>query len=450
MLTKLALPCLRGAGLLHPALAPTRASSACLVGAAADTATYVADTATALVAAADATVSIDDLGNDIFIFLAASVLVVPLSRVLNVTPVLGFLALGCGIGPYGLGLFGNSEADLQLGDLGIVFLLFIEGLQLSPDRLKKLGSFFKLGLAQFLLTIAAITAANLYLGPQILPFAERFIPLDDSIVRPILTTPVLAFCLAGAGALSSSAFVLPELKAKGWEERAEGTAALTVLLLQDIAVAPLLVILPLLAGSGPSSGVDLGILVAKGTFGFGLVLAAGSVVLRQIFAIVAATQSSETFVAATLLVAIGMGVAAEDLGLSTTTGAFAAGVLLAGSQYRQQIEADIKPFEGILLGIFFMTAGANLDPALCVAEWPTLLSGILAFLGAKLGLLLPSCDASLQTPGCEQAPSSACSSASAPSLSASRAPSCERRLFTRQAVNRRLRLRPHARRGDPR
>lgn len=347
----------------------------------------MADAATALVAAAEETISLDDLGNDIFIFLAASVLVVPLSRVLNVTPVLGFLALGCGIGPYGLGLFGNSEADLQLGDLGIVFLLFIEGLQLSPDRLKKLGSFFKLGLAQFLLTIAAITAANLYLGPQILPFAERFIPLDDSIVRPILTTPVLAFCLAGAGALSSSAFVLPELKAKGWEERAEGTAALTVLLLQDIAVAPLLVILPLLAGSGPSSGADLGILVAKGTFGFGLVLAAGSVVLRQIFAIVAATQSSETFVAAALLVAIGMGVAAEDLGLSTTTGAFAAGVLLAGSQYRQQIEADIKPFEGILLGIFFMTAGANLDPALCLQEWPTLLSGIIAFLGAKLAIL---------------------------------------------------------------
>ena len=131
MLTK--LPLLR---LHHPALAPARSSSTCLldahtatalVGAAADTATYVADTATTLVAAAEATVSLDALGNDIFIFLAASVLVVPLCRQLNVTPVLGFLTLGCAIGPYGLGLFGNSEADLQLGDLGIVFLLFIEG-----------------------------------------------------------------------------------------------------------------------------------------------------------------------------------------------------------------------------------------------------------------------------------------------------------------------------------
>ena len=325
--------------------------------------------------------------SDIFTFLAASVLVVPLSRTLNITPVLGFLVLGCAIGPYGLSLFSNSEADTLLGDFGIVFLLFIEGLQLSPDRLQKLGGFFKLGLAQFLLTIAAITAANLYLGPQILPLAERLIPLDDSIVRPILTTPVLAFCLAGAGALSSSAFVLPVLKQKGWEERPEGTAALAVLLLQDLAVAPLLVVLPLLAGAGPQSSADLGVLVAKGTIGFGGVLVVGSVVLRQIFKTVAAAQSSETFVAAALLVAIGMGMAAEELGLSTTTGAFAAGVLLAGSPYRQQIEADIKPFEGILLGIFFMTAGANLDPALCVTEWPTLLSGILAFLGAKVAIL---------------------------------------------------------------
>jgi len=147
------------------------------------------------------------------------------------------------------------------------------------------------------------------------------------------------------------------------------------------------VILPLVAGSGPQSALELGELVAKATFGFGGVLVAGAVVLRRIFAFVAASQSSETFVAATLLVAIGMGVAADELGLSTTTGAFAAGVLLAGSQYRQQIEADIKPFEGILLGIFFMTAGANLDPMLCIQEWPTLVSGIVAFLAAKLGLL---------------------------------------------------------------
>ena len=116
MLTKLALPCLRGAGLLRPSLGPARASCNCVLDVPTAALIDLLDVpTTALVAAADQTVSLDALGSDIFIFLAASVLVVPLSRVLNVTPVLGFLALGCGIGPYGLGLFGNSEADLQLG-----------------------------------------------------------------------------------------------------------------------------------------------------------------------------------------------------------------------------------------------------------------------------------------------------------------------------------------------
>ena len=185
-----------------------------------------------MISAAASSGELDAFGGDIFTFLAASVLIAPLSRVLGVTPVLLFLALGCAIGPFGLGLFSNSEADLQLGDFGIDFLLFIEGLQLSPDRLQKLGGYFNLGLAQFLLTIAAITAANLYLGPQILETAERFIRLDDATVRLVLTTPVVAFTLASAGALSSSAFVLPVLKEKGWEERPDGTAALAVLLLQ--------------------------------------------------------------------------------------------------------------------------------------------------------------------------------------------------------------------------
>ena len=335
--------------------------------------------------AAEETVKLSTLGTDLFIFLAASVLVVPASRLLNVTPVLGFLALGCAIGPYGLGLFSDTEADIELGDFGILFLLFIEGLNLSPARIKKLGSFFQLGVAQVLASIGFIFASTLLIGPQLLPGLERFIPLDDALLRPVLSSPVEAFAIAAAGALSSSAFVLPVLKQKGWESRADGTAALAVLLLQDLAVAPLLIILQL-NGGGPDAE-PLGILVAKATFGFGGVVAVGSVLLRQIFNIVAASKSTETFVAAALLVAVGMGAAAEQLGLSSSTGAFAAGVLLAGSQYRAQIEADIKPFEGILLGVFFMTAGANLDPALCVREWPTLATGVLAFIGVKATVL---------------------------------------------------------------
>ena len=348
-----------------------------------------------LVRTSNARMALETLGHDLIIFLAASVLVVPVSTFLKVTPVLGFLVLGCTIGPHGLGLFSNTEADIELGDFGILFLLFIEGLNLSPDRLEKLGSFFQLGVSQMLLSISFFFFSILFLGPQLLTFFELFIPLDDELLRPILSSPVTAFCIAAAGALSSSAFALPVLKEKGWEGRADGIAALAVLLLQDLAVAPLLVIIPLLAGSGPQDNFSLGLLVAKATFGFGGVLALGSVVLRQLFEVVASSRSSETFVAATLLVAVGMGAIAEELGLSTTTGAFAAGVLLAGTKFRAAIEADIKPFEGILLGVFFLTAGATLDPALVLREWPTLFTGIVIFILVKAGLLLVAGEVSL-------------------------------------------------------
>jgi Kef-type K+ transport system membrane component KefB len=328
-----------------------------------------------------------NLGGDVLVFLAASVFVVPASRYLKITPVLGFLALGATIGPHGLGLIANSEADLELGDFGILFLLFAEGLNLSPERIKSLGSFFSLGAAQLLISIGVFFFGTLLGGPLILPAVEQLVPLDDALVRPILERPVEAFCIAAAGALSSSAFVLPVLKEKGWEEKPDGTAALSILLLQDLAVAPLLVLLPIAAGSGPQDAQALGLLVAKATFGFGGVLALGSVLLRRVFQLVASSQSTESFVAATLLVALGMGAAAQALGLSSTTGAFAAGVLLAGSRFRAQIEADIKPFEGILLGVFFLTAGATLDPAVCLQEWPTLLTGIVAFLGVKFSVL---------------------------------------------------------------
>jgi Kef-type K+ transport system membrane component KefB/Ca2+-binding EF-hand superfamily protein/voltage-gated potassium channel Kch len=333
--------------------------------------------------------SIEVLGHDIFIFLAASVVVVPLSRALNVTPVLGFLALGCLIGPYGIELFQNSEADLELGDFGILFLLFNEGLALSPSRIRKLTSFGKMGLGQLLLSINLFFFGTILGGPFVLQIADQMgFPLDDTLLRPILSSPVQAFCIASAGALSSSAFVLPVLKAKEWEDKPEGIASLSILLLQDLAVAPLLVILPLLAGLGPQTSTELAVLVAKATFGFGAVLALGSVILNYVFEIVAAARSTETFVAAALLVAVGMGQLADWLGLSATTGAFAAGVLLAGNRYRPQIQADIKPFEGILLGIFFLTAGANLDPTLVLEEWPTLLTGVVAFIATKTAILL--------------------------------------------------------------
>jgi Kef-type K+ transport system membrane component KefB len=286
-----------------------------------------------------------ELGRDVLTFLAVSVIVVPLSQWLKVTPVLGFLVVGCLLGPNCLGVFANSEANLELGDFGILFLLFSEGLNLSPDRLGALRQFSGYGLFQIMASMMLFFFGILWGGPLVINYIAPVLHMDDFVVQ-IFSSPAEAFCIAAAGALSSSAFIFPVIKAKKWEDRPEGIAALSILLLQDVAVAPLLVILPIIAGAGPQTWSEVAILAAKATVGFGAVLTAGSFVIRYVFDVVAAARSTETFVAAALLVALGMGQVAEFLGLSATTGAFAAGVLLASNRYRAQIKADIRPFEG--------------------------------------------------------------------------------------------------------
>lgn len=184
-----------------------------------------------------------------------------------------------------------------------------------------------------------LTAAILAGGPELL---ERFLPLDAGLIN--IHVPSEAFVLAIAGTLSTSAFVFPVLKEKGWQAEESGKAATSILLLQDLAVAPLLVLLPFIVGQGVTDPNALLELTAKATLGFGAVLAAGSVVLRYLFALVAGTRSTETFVALCLLVSVGMGVVAKSCGLTDTAGAFAAGVLLANSNYRAQIQADTLPF----------------------------------------------------------------------------------------------------------
>ena len=339
------------------------------------------------------------VGHDLIIFLTICVVAAPLSTALNISPVLLYLAFGLVSGPHGMGILrGNEEVGFELGDFGILFLLFVEGLNLSPERLRELGSFFSLGATQLLLSVGVIFFGLFLGGPLLFQVVSNpNVPIDPLLVQ-LLEQPVVAFAIAAAGALSSSAFVLPILKEKGWEDRPDGIAALSILLLQDLAVAPLLVILPLIAnveggvsaagdGGGGADPIVLGILAFKATVVFGAVLALASVALRRVFQVVASSRSSQSFVAASLLVAVGMGVVSDFLGLSSTTGAFAAGVLLAESGYRAQIEADIQPFEGILLGVFFITAGSALDPHTVIDCWPTLLVGIMSFLLIKFGVI---------------------------------------------------------------
>lgn len=321
---------------------------------------------------------LESIGRDLLVFLAASVLVTPVATALGVTPILGYLLAGALLGPHGFDVFANSKADVELGDFGILFLLFSEGLEVSSSRLKKLANYLPLGLAQISLCTGILTAAILLGGPE---FLERFLPLDGGLIN--IHNPSEALILALAGTLSTSAFVFPVLKEREWEEEESGQAATSILLLQDLAVAPLLVLLPYVVGQGPTDYTAIGFLTAKATLGFGLVVYVGSYVLRKLFELVARARSTETFVALCLLVSVGMGAIAQSLGLTDTAGAFAAGVLLANTNYRAQIQADILPFKGILLGIFFMDAGSSFDTDLVLSEWPTVLTGALSLIFLK-------------------------------------------------------------------
>jgi Kef-type K+ transport system membrane component KefB len=292
---------------------------------------------------------LDSVGQDLLIFLFSSVVVTLGSTALNISPILGYLVAGALLGPHGLDVFSNAKADVELGDFGILFLLFSEGLEVSSARLKKLSNYLPLGFAQISLTTGVITAAILLGAPQ---FLDRFLPLDEGFID--IRNPTEAVVLALAGTLSTSAFIFPVLKERGWEGENSGQAATSILLLQDLFVAPLLVVLPYVVGQGPTDFVAIGFLTAKAAIGFGLVMYVGSFLLQRLFGVVAQTRSTETFVALSLLVSVGMGAVAQSLGLTDTAGAFAAGVLLANTNFRAQIQADVLPFKGILLGIFFM------------------------------------------------------------------------------------------------
>lgn len=244
------------------------------------------------------------IGRDLLVFLTASVIVTPLSQSLGITPILGYLILGALLGPNAMDIFSNTKADVELGDFGILFLLFSEGLEVTSSRLKKLANYIPLGLAQISLT-AGVLSAGILSAPE---FLERFIPLDGGLIN--IHNPIEALILALAGTLSTSAFVFPVLKEKEWEDEKSGEAATSVLLLQDLAVAPLLVLLPFVAGQGVGDGGStysaVAFLTLKATLGFGSVIVLGSYLLSKIFTLVAKAKSTETFVALCLLVSVGM------------------------------------------------------------------------------------------------------------------------------------------------
>lgn len=307
---------------------------------------------------------------DVILFLAAAGVVVPLFHRIRVSPVLGFLIAGVLIGPYGFGALAerfswaavlsveDPELMAFLGEFGVVFLLFMIGLELSWERLKALRTLvFGLGAAQLALCAAALTGLALLLAPG-LPGAL-----------------VIGLALA----MSSTAIVLPVLASQGRSDSATGQAALGVLLFQDIAVAPMLIGVDI-AGRGGSLGeavTSLGIAV-----GALVVLAVVlRLVLRPLMHTVAASRNLELFLAACLLIVIAAGLAAAGAGLSMALGAFVAGVLLGDTEYQHAAESAVEPFRGLLLGLFFVAVGVGLDLSL-IAREPLVVLGLAAALTA--------------------------------------------------------------------
>jgi CPA2 family monovalent cation:H+ antiporter-2 len=312
------------------------------------------------------------------LFLGVAGVVVPLFRRLRINPVLGFLVAGMAIGPNVLGRldafvpinapFLTGEGIAPVAAFGVVFLLFNIGLELSLERLLLLRRFvFGLGTLQVVVCSAALFGAARLCG---------------------LSTPA-SVVLGLALALSSTAVTVPVLAEKKRLNITSGRAIFSVLLFQDLLVAPLLFVISLFSEES-AGGVDIFWTFAPALLGVALIVGAGRLLLRPLFQLVASAKSTELFMAACLLVAIGSGVIAASSGLSMALGAFIAGLLLAETEYRRAVEVAIDPFKGLLLGLFFVSVGASLDPLQVVAHPVTTIGlavGIIAIKAPLTGAL---------------------------------------------------------------
>ena len=326
-------------------------------------------------------------GHEIFVFkdalilLATAAVVAPVFHRLKLSPVLAFLAMGALLGPNGLGQLAEhsrivawvavtgEERIAYLGDLGIVFLLFFIGLELSLRRLITMRRLvFGLGGLQVIVTALVIGLAARWLG------------------QPGPSALIIGLCLA----LSSTAIVMELLSSQRRMMRTTGRTSFAVLLAQDLAVVPLLFLIGAMGGrEGPSVAEGLAVALVEAVIAVAVIVLVGRLVLKPLLRLAAETDNPEFFMAASLLIAVGSGVIASLAGLSMALGAFIAGLLLAETEYRRAIEAMVDPFRGLLLGVFFFSVGMHIDLAF-IWQQPLLVAG--AFAGmilVKAVLLAP-------------------------------------------------------------
>ncbi|MFW2372616.1 MAG: monovalent cation:proton antiporter-2 (CPA2) family protein [Gammaproteobacteria bacterium] len=278
---------------------------------------------------------------DIIVLLMSAVIAVPLFQTVKLGAVPGFLVAGIIVGPYGLGLINNIEEISQLAEIGVVLLLFVIGIELKPSRLWLMRHLvFGLGTLQVLLTGSIISILIHYF-------------MDVPSQSAILIGPALA--------LSSTAFVLQLLTEQKALNSQYGRGSFAILLMQDLAVVPLLALVPLLAMKDLSLGEDVGVAMLESMLILAMVVLGGRYILHPVLNRVANAENSEVFTASAVLIVLGTSVITEHIGLSMAMGAFLAGLLISDSAYRHQVVAEIQPFRGLLLGLFFMSMGMSLN-----------------------------------------------------------------------------------------
>jgi len=306
-----------------------------------------------------------DLGHAI-VLLTAAVVAVPLFRKLGLGAVLGYLSAGLLVGPSGLGLFRDPQAILHVAELGVVLFLFLIGLEMRPARLWALrGEIFGLGLVQVLVCGLALTATGMAFG----------------------WSATVAFVGGMGFVLSSTAVIMKMLDERGETPTPAGQRAVSILLFEDLSIVPLLALVAFLAlargGDEVVAARPAWVPVAVALGSVALLVAAGRWALNAMFRVVASLGGRDVMTAAALLVVLGSAAFLEWGGLSMAMGAFLAGVLLSESTFRHQLEADIEPFRGLLLGLFFLSVGMSLDLGVIAGDWGRVAAGVAAFMVVK-------------------------------------------------------------------
>jgi len=301
----------------------------------------------------------------VLMLLAAAVLVVVAFRSLNLPPVLGYLLVGAFVGPNALRLVRETGSARHLAEFGVVFLMFSIGLEFSLPRLFSMKRVvLGLGLAQVLATTLAAVPIAMLFG---LPWSA-------------------GVTLGGAIAMSSTALLSKLLSERLELDSKHGRQVIGVLLAQDIAVVPLLIVTPALTGDAGEMAIKLAVAALKAAVVLALVLFLGQRLMHAWFALVARRRSAELFMLNVLLITLSLAWITEQAGLSLALGAFLAGMLISETEYRYQVEEDIKPFRDVLMGLFFITVGTLLDVAVVIRYWPLVLLVLVALLAGKLAI----------------------------------------------------------------